>query len=64
METAALTYRYVDKLAKRGAYVPHVVLAGGFSLEDHVFKALNAVRVQSRVWNKLSPAVGATGATT
>ena len=31
---------------------------------DHVFKALNAVRVQSRVWNKLSPAVGATGATT
>ncbi len=40
IETAALTYRYVDKLAKRGAHVPDVVLAGGFSLEDHIFKAL------------------------
>jgi hypothetical protein len=40
LEMASLTYQYVEKLAKRGAYVPQVVLAGGFSLEDHVFKAL------------------------
>jgi glutamate synthase domain-containing protein 2 len=40
LEMATLTYRYIDKLAKRGAHVPHVVMAGGFSLEDHIFKAL------------------------
>jgi len=35
-----LLYDYMDRLAKRGAYVPPVAIAGGLSLEDHVFKAI------------------------
>jgi len=35
-----LTYDYMDRLAKRGAYVPPVAIAGGLSLEDHIFKAI------------------------
>ncbi len=29
-----------EKLAQRGAYVPDIAIAGGFSTEDHVFKVL------------------------
>lgn len=36
----SLLYKYADKLASKGAYVPPLAMAGGFSLEDHVFKAL------------------------
>ncbi len=36
---SAMTYNYVDKLAKKGKYVPDIILAGGLSLEDHIFKA-------------------------
>jgi len=35
-----LLYEYVDRLAKKGAYVPPVAMAGGLSLEDHIFKAM------------------------
>lgn len=35
-----LLRRYLDRLRSRGAYVPPVAVAGGFSLEDHVFKGL------------------------
>ncbi len=28
------------KLAERGAYVPDIAIAGGFSTEDHIFKVL------------------------
>ena len=35
-----LLYQYLDRLAKKGAYVPPVAMAGGLSLEDHIFKAL------------------------
>jgi glutamate synthase domain-containing protein 2 len=37
---AALAYRYTDRLAKNGNHIPDLVIAGGFSLEDHIFKAL------------------------
>lgn len=36
----ALLVKYLDKLAARGAYVPPVAIAGGFALEDHMFKGI------------------------
>ncbi len=37
---AGLCYQYLEVLEEDGAYIPPVALAGGVSLEDHVFKAL------------------------
>lgn len=36
----SLAYRMAKKLADRGEWVPDMAIAGGLSLEDHVFKAL------------------------
>jgi len=36
----AAAYQFADRLARRGQRVPDLALAGGFSAEDHVFKAL------------------------
>lgn len=36
----ALLVKYLDKLAARGVYVPPVAIAGGFNLEDLMFKGL------------------------
>ncbi|MBD3182737.1 FMN-binding glutamate synthase family protein [Candidatus Poribacteria bacterium] len=36
----ALTYQYIKRLEAKGAFVPNIGIAGGFSLEDHVFKAI------------------------
>src|SRR3989338_2263969 len=36
----SLTYEFCDKLAKKKMRVPDIAFAGGFSLEDHVFKAI------------------------
>lgn len=36
----SLLRRYMDELRAKGAYLPPVAVAGGFSLEDHVFKGL------------------------
>jgi glutamate synthase domain-containing protein 2 len=36
----ALMYEYAQRLAAKGAFVPDIGMAGGFSLEDHVFKAV------------------------
>jgi glutamate synthase domain-containing protein 2 len=35
-----LTYQMCERLKARGAYVPPIAIAGGISLEDHIFKAL------------------------
>lgn len=40
VELCCLTYQYVDYLAKQGKYVPSVAFAGGFVLEDQLFKGL------------------------
>jgi len=40
LEIWSLTYQYVDRLAKKGEYVPSIAFAGGITLEDHIFKAL------------------------
>jgi len=36
----SLLYRYLNKLAERGKFIPSVAIAGGFALEDQVFKGL------------------------
>jgi hypothetical protein len=40
IELWSLTYEYCNRLAQKGEYVPDIVIAGGFVLEDQVFKAL------------------------
>jgi glutamate synthase domain-containing protein 2 len=36
----SLTYEFCEKLAKRGMRIPDLAIAGGFSMEDHIFKVL------------------------
>ena len=36
----SLTYEFCQKLSKRGMRLPDIAIAGGFSTEDHIFKAL------------------------
>jgi glutamate synthase domain-containing protein 2 len=36
----SLSYRFASLLKAKGKYVPDMAIAGGFSLEDHIFKAL------------------------
>ncbi len=36
----ALTYEFCQKLTKQGLRIPDIAIAGGFSTEDHIFKAL------------------------
>lgn len=45
----ALLTKYCDRLAAKGAYVPPVAIAGGLTMEDHMFKgfALNAPYVKA-----------------
>lgn len=40
VEIYSLLYKYVDRLAKNGEYVPDIAIAGGFTLEDQMFKGL------------------------
>ena len=35
-----MTYELCNMLAANGAYVPDIAIGGGFSTEDHIFKAL------------------------
>jgi len=36
----SIAYNFAKQLAQKGKYVPDLAIAGGFSLEDHIFKAL------------------------
>jgi len=36
----ALLTKYLDRLAVKGAFIPKVAIAGGFTLEDHMFKGI------------------------
>jgi len=36
----SLAYKFASQLKAKGKYVPDMAIAGGFSLEDHLFKAL------------------------
>ncbi|MDM8540514.1 hypothetical protein QUF90_05450 [Desulfococcaceae bacterium HSG9] len=37
----SMTYNLCRRLAANGKWVPHIAFAGGFSAEDHIFKALS-----------------------
>jgi glutamate synthase domain-containing protein 2 len=49
VELWSLLYQYCERLAKKGEYVPDIVLASGFVLEDQIFKgfALGAPYVKA-----------------
>jgi glutamate synthase domain-containing protein 2 len=36
----SLLYEYLKRIEKKGMFIPSVAIAGGFSLEDHIFKAI------------------------
>ena len=40
VELHSLLYKYCDKLAKKGEYVPDIAIAGGFAFEDQMLKGL------------------------
>jgi glutamate synthase domain-containing protein 2 len=40
VELHSLLWQYCEKLSARGAYIPPIALAGGFTFEDQVFKGL------------------------
>ncbi len=35
-----MAYNMCERLRRRGAYIPPIAMAGGLSLEDHIFKAI------------------------
>jgi glutamate synthase domain-containing protein 2 len=40
VELECLTYQMCERLSAKGAYIPPIAIAGGLSLEDHIFKAI------------------------
>lgn len=40
VEILSLTFQYMKRLSDKGKYVPDLVVAGGITLEDHIFKGL------------------------
>ncbi|MFH0903782.1 MAG: FMN-binding glutamate synthase family protein [Methanobacteriota archaeon] len=40
VEIYSLLYRYLKKIEDRGEFVPDVAIAGGLTMEDHIYKAL------------------------
>jgi glutamate synthase domain-containing protein 2 len=40
VQLECLTYQMCERLRAKGAYIPPLAIAGGLSLEDHVFKAI------------------------
>jgi len=40
IELFSLLHQYCDLLAKKGEFVPHIAIAGGFAFEDQMFKGL------------------------
>jgi glutamate synthase domain-containing protein 2 len=40
VELECLTYQMCERLQAKGAYIPPIAIAGGLSLEDHIFKAI------------------------
>ena len=40
VELHSLTYNYCSKLAAKGEYVPDIIFAGGFTMEDQIVKGL------------------------
>ncbi len=40
VQIECLAYQMCERLKKKGAYIPPIAIAGGLSLEDHIFKAI------------------------
>jgi len=40
VQLESLAYQMCERLMTKGAYIPPIAIAGGLSLEDHIFKAL------------------------
>jgi glutamate synthase domain-containing protein 2 len=40
VELECLAYQMLKKIDKKGTYIPPVAIAGGLTLEDHIFKAI------------------------
>ncbi len=40
VQLECLAYQICERLKEKGAYIPPIAIAGGLSLEDHIFKAL------------------------
>jgi len=40
VQLECLAYQMCEKLKTKGAYIPPIAIAGGLSLEDHIFKAI------------------------
>lgn len=40
VQLECLAHRMCERLAARGAYIPPIAIAGGLSLEDHIYKAI------------------------
>ncbi len=40
VELESLAYQYAERLRRNGEYVPDIVIAGGLTLEDHIYKGL------------------------
>jgi glutamate synthase domain-containing protein 2 len=40
VELECLAYQMCERLKAKGAYIPPLAIAGGLSLEDHIFKAI------------------------
>ena len=40
VQLECLTYQMCERLKAKGAYIPPIAIAGGLSLEDHIFKAI------------------------
>jgi glutamate synthase domain-containing protein 2 len=40
VQLECLTHQMCERLAAKGAYIPPIAIAGGLSLEDHIFKAI------------------------
>lgn len=40
VQLECLTYQMCERLKAKGAYIPPIAIAGGLSLEDHLFKAI------------------------
>ena len=41
VELHSMLYNFVDILSKKGEHIPDIVVAGGFTFEDHIFKGLS-----------------------
>jgi hypothetical protein len=40
VEIYSLLYKYVDRLAQAGEFIPDIAVASGFTMEDQIFKGL------------------------